>query len=119
MKKIIMGFAAALLSAGLIVLPVSAARGAGFTDTNGNGICDNRETSRTTDASVPAENGASDAPKDRNGVGAFSEDGRRQSGQSGGANYTDEDGDGICDNSENGGGGNRARSCRRGAGNRR
>ena len=96
-KKLFAVLTALVLVVTFAVMGVSAAgRGAGFTDADGDGVCDYRENC--------ANSGTCGHFSDTDGDGVCDQRG---------AGFTDADGDGVCDYRSSGNCGNRG-TCRRG-----
>lgn len=90
MKKLLIGVLTAVLLIAVIATSVFAAnsdRRHDFTDTNGNGICDNRETRGES-------RGCNFADTNGNGIC----DNRETCGESRGCNFAGEYGNGRCNN---------------------
>ena len=114
MKKMMAGILTSIAAVciGMASIP-AVAQGVGFTDNDGDGVCDNRATRVTGQAT--AGQGAGFTDNDGDGVcdnRATRVAGQATAGQ--GAGFTDNDGDGVCDNRTTGRRERNARRCMRG-----
>lgn len=114
MKKMMTGIltSIAAMCIGMASIP-AVAQGIGFTDSDGNGVCDNRATRVSGQAAVAQGTGFTDSDSD----GVCDNRAARIAGQATagqGAGFTDNDGDGVCDNRTTGRGKRNARRCMRG-----
>lgn len=114
MKKMMAGILTSIAAVciGMATIP-AVAQDAGFTDNDGDGVCDNRATRIAGQAA--AGRGAGFIDNDGDGVcdnRATRTTEQVTAGQ--GAGFTDSDGDGVCDNRTTGRGERNARRCMRG-----